>query len=82
VNDAASSTQLLAANTARIYAVLFNDSPAVLYLKYGATASSTDYTGAPVQPGGTHYLLGGYTGRIDGIWSYDGNGAVRITEMT
>jgi len=82
VNDTASSAQLLASTSTRLGATFFNDSTSILYLKLGTTASTTDYT---VQiPAGGYYELPYpiYTGRIDGIWSADASGAVRITELT
>lgn len=80
VNDSATSVQLLAANAARKTATFFNDSTSLLYLKFGTTASTTDYT-VKIAAGGYFELpLGAYTGRIDGIWSADSSGAVRITE--
>lgn len=82
VSDAASSTQLLAANTSRIGATVYNDSAAILYVKCGTTASTTDYT-AQLPPGGYWESPFGYTGRIDGLWEFDSNsGAARITEYT
>jgi len=47
-----SSATLLVANTARRGVVLHNDSTAVLYLKYGLSASSTSYT-YKIPPDGT-----------------------------
>ena len=79
VNDTASSTQLLAATTARVGFRVFNDSASILYVKFGTTASTTDYT-VRIDPYG--YLEENYyTGRVDGIWSADASGAARITEL-
>lgn len=82
VSDTASSTTLLASNAARLGATFFNDSTATLYLKYGATASTSSFT-ARLDPGGYHELPHpAYTGIVDGIWSADASGAVRVTEAT
>lgn len=83
VNDTASSTSLLASNTSRKGAMFFNDSTSILYLKLGTTASTTSYT-VQIPPSGYYELPGPkiYTGAIDGIWSADASGAVRITELT
>lgn len=85
VSDAATSTQLLASNTARLGAVIHNDSDATLYVKYGTAASATSYVyklfaqaslslpepGQPV-----------YTGIIHGIWSADtAAGAATVNEV-
>lgn len=86
VNDAATSTTILAANASRKGATVFNDSTAVLYLALSdTTASATAYT---VQiPAGGYYELpvcdgGVYTGKIVGIWASDASGAARVTELT
>lgn len=82
VADNAASVQLLAANTARVGAIITNDSSARLYIKLGTTASTTDYSVSLAQHG-SFELPFGYTGRIDGIWATDPNdGAARITELT
>lgn len=82
VASSATSVQLLAANSSRRRTMIVNDSAsATLYVKFGTTASSSDYTfklnpgdmyESPTQPV--------YTGRIDGIWSA-AVGNARITEM-
>ena len=82
VNDTASSTTILASNAARLGATFFNDSTTTLYLKCGATASTTSFT-TQLAPGGYYELpQPAYTGIVDGIWSADASGAVRVTEFT
>lgn len=81
VSGSASSVSLLASNANRLGATFFNDSTAVLYLKLGATASTTSYT---TQLGSFAYYelpFPIYTGAIDGIWA-SATGAVRITELS
>jgi hypothetical protein len=57
---------------------VFNDSTATLYLKYGVTASTTDYT-VQIAPGGFfEFPLPVYPGEVDGIWSA-ANGNARTT---
>lgn len=82
VGDSATSVQLLAANASRLGASFYNTSTADLYLKLGATASTSDFTVKLVQ--GAFYELppATYTGRIDGIWASDAGGAVVATELT
>lgn len=81
VNDTASSTTILASNANRLGATVYNDSTAVLYLKLGATASTTSFTVA--MAAASYYEVPfGYTGVIDGIWASDASGAARITELT
>jgi len=82
VNDTASSTTLLSSNSARLGASFYNDSTSTLYLKCGTTASTTDFT-VKLSPSEFFELSQPvYTGRVDGIWSSDSTGAVRITEYT
>lgn len=81
VSASVTSVQLLAANTSRLGARFFNDSSAVLYLKYGTTAATNSYT---VQVGaGESFFVDTpvYSGRIDGIWS-SATGTVYITELS
>lgn len=82
VSGSASSVSLLASNANRKGAAFYNDSSAILYLKLGATASTTSYTVQLVA--GAYYeipFITPYTGAIDGIWA-SAAGAVRITELT
>lgn len=84
VASSASSVTLLSSNAARKGATIFNDSTAVVYVKFGTTASNSSYTVQIASLG--YYELpftgqGIYTGRIDAIWaSADGN--ARVTELT
>lgn len=85
VAGSATSVTLLAANTARIGATITNDSSALLYIKFGTTASTTSYTvvlaGAASAPFSYYEVPAGYTGRIDGIWA-SAAGNARVTELT
>lgn len=82
VAGSATTVSLLASNVSRKGMTVQNESTAILYLKFGATASLTSYT---VQiPAGAYYelpFIRVYTGAIDGIWSA-ANGNARITELT
>jgi hypothetical protein len=80
VAGSATSVTLLASAAARMGATFANDSTATLYLKLGATASTTSYT-VLIPPGGYYELpgYGGiYSGVIDGIWS-SAAGNCRVT---
>lgn len=80
VSSSASNVTLRAANDARIGMLVVNDSTATLYLKYGATASTSSYT-VKMEPGSYWEMPQPiYTGIVDGIWS-SANGAARITVM-
>jgi hypothetical protein len=80
VASSATNVTLLASNANRRGATVFNDSNKTLYLKLGATASTTSYT---AQLGVSDYyeVPFAYTGIIDGLWS-SVNGSARITELT
>lgn len=82
VASSATSVSLLASTAGRLYASFFNDSTTVLYLKFGATASTSSYT-VQLAAGGYFEMSAAriYTGAIDGIWA-SANGNVRITELT
>lgn len=79
---ASSSTvvNLLAANTARKGATIYNESTAVLYVKFGAAASATSYT-VQVAANAYYEIPFGYTGLITGLWA-TANGNARVTELT
>jgi hypothetical protein len=83
VADNAASVTILASNTSRIGATVYNDSSAVLYLLLGSTsASTTNYT-VRIANGGYYEVPFGYTGQLTGIWASDpGDGAARVTEIT
>lgn len=76
----ASSVTLLAANTSRLGATIFNESTADLYIKLGSTASLTDYT-VKLISSAYYEVPYNYVGRIDGIWSV-ATGNARIAELT
>lgn len=80
VASSATNVTVLAANTGRLGATVFNDSTQVLFLKFGATASSTSYTVRMVSL--SYYEVPvGYTGILDGIWA-SANGSARVTEIS
>lgn len=83
VADNAASTTILASNTARLGATVYNDSSATLYLLLGATAASTTNYTCRVASMGYYEVPFGYTGQLTGIWATDpGDGAARVTEIT
>lgn len=83
VSDTSTSTTLLASNSSRLGATIFNDSSALLYVLLGSgTASSTNYT-AKLFSNGFLELPYGYTGIIVGVWASDPNdGGAKVTEFT
>lgn len=80
VSGAASSTTLIAANTARLGVQIFNDSTVNCYVKHGSSASSTSFT-VKMLPYDYYELPFGYTGIITGIWD-SATGTARVTETT
>lgn len=82
VTAATSNTQLLASNTARKGMYVFNESTAIMYLAFNATASTTSYT---VQvPANSFFEMPTapvYTGQINAVWSAV-NGSARLTEAS
>ena len=80
VPSSATSVTLLAANSGRKGATIYNDSTQNLYVKFGTTASNTSFTLIMV-PASYYEVPFQYTGRIDGIWAA-ANGNARVTEFT
>jgi len=80
VASSASNVTLLATNSNRLGATIYNDSSKNLYIKLGATASTTSFT-TIISSMGYYEVPFNYTGQIDGIWAA-ANGNARITELT
>jgi hypothetical protein len=79
-----SNQNLLPANSNRLGATVYNDSSALIYIKLGAVASTTDYT-IRMFPWAYFEVPYGYTGQIDAIWSIaygSVSGSARIDELT
>lgn len=79
VTASTSNVTLLASNSNRLGASIYNDSTRDLYLKLGATASTSSFT-VKVRKGAFYEVAFGYTGIIDGIWESGVTGAARVTE--
>lgn len=81
VASSATSVTVVAANASRKGLLIYNDSTKRVYLKFGATASSTSFS-VPLEPGSLYTMDPPiYPGIIDGIWTA-ANGFARVTEMT
>lgn len=78
VASSATSVPLFAAAGDVNARVVYNDSTAVLYLKYGATASATSYTVQIAAGGYYEFPQPTYAGQVDGIWA-SANGNARVT---
>lgn len=81
VASSASSVSLLASNANRRAATIYNDSSADLYVKFGATASSSSFTVKMAANSYFEFPQPCYTGAVDGIWG-SATGAARLTELT
>ena len=81
VADTTTSATLKASNSSRKQIIIQNTSSAILYVKYGATATSSDFTVLLNQ--NDILVEDHYTGIIDGIWATDpADGAAKVTEIT
>lgn len=82
---AATDTTILAANANRRFAIVTNESTAVLSLLIAAgTASATNYTitlGPTATGVNSSATITNYTGIIKGIWA-SANGAAQVSEYT
>jgi hypothetical protein len=82
VDSSASSTQIVAANKSRKGLYLYNSDANAAYVKFGTTATATDFT-VKIDAGAFYEMPVNpiYTGRIDAIWAADGSGSLHITEL-
>lgn len=80
VASSTSSVTLLAANPNRVGAVIHNDSNSRLYVKFGATASVSDFT-FRLSAQDVLEVPFSYQGIIDGIWAPNVSGNARVTEL-
>lgn len=79
VASSATNVTVLALNANRLGATVYNDSTQILYLKLGATASTTSHT-IQMAAGSYYEVPFAYTGIIDGLWA-SANGNARVTEV-
>lgn len=81
VASGTASVQLAAVNLNRRGLILVNDSTAVLYVAYGAAASSTSFT-VKVAAGGLHFMdVPVFAGQVNGAWA-TANGFCRVTDLS
>lgn len=78
VSSSATNVTLFAAKSTAVGRTIWNDSTAVLYVKFGATASTTSYTVQIAAGGYYEFPQPTYAGQVDGIWA-SANGAARVT---
>lgn len=82
LTSATTSAQLLASTAGRKGLYLTNTDENPVYVKYGTTASSTNFTVKIPSNGYWEMPYPIYTGRIDAIWTADGSGSLISTEIT
>lgn len=75
------SATLLAQNTSRKGLIVQNIDDGDLCLKYGATATGSDFTVKITSGGYWEMPYPIYTGRIDAIWTSPGSGNAHYTEL-
>lgn len=81
VGSSTTAVTLASANVLRRGFIIFNDSNSVLYVKFGPSASTTDFT--TYLPSGTMFDITpnlAYVGEVSGIWT-SVDGAAQVTEM-
>jgi len=81
VSGATSSTTLLAANTARRGATIWNDSTSILYVLLSSQTASATLCTTKLIADAYYEVPFGYTGIVKGIW-VSATGSARITEIT
>jgi hypothetical protein len=82
VNSLATVQDILVANAARAGVLIHNTDANNLFIKYGVSASLTDFSVRI--PTNTGWVMPEpvYTGILTGIWDVDGAGAAKVTELT
>jgi hypothetical protein len=80
VSGSATSVSVFSSSSTAKQRIVWNDSTATLYLKFGTTASVTSATVAIPPNGYYEFPQPLYRGAVDGIWS-SATGTARITEM-
>ncbi len=82
VASSATSVTVLSTTAGRRGLSLYNSDANDCYVKFGTTASATDFR-VKIPSGGFYEMPEPiYNGRIDAIWSVDGAGFLHVTENT
>jgi CMP-2-keto-3-deoxyoctulosonic acid synthetase len=81
VTAATAATALKAANASRLGLTIFNNSTSVLYVKFGTTASATDFS-IKMAANSYYEVPFGYNGAVTGIWVAADGGAALVTEIS
>lgn len=81
VASSTASQQLIASNASRKMLMFYNDSTGQQFIKFGTTASQTDFTVRMTTQSYYELPVPCYTGRVDVICT-NSNGAIQVTELT
>ena len=79
IDSVTSVTQILPANYDRRGFSIYNESTAILYIKFGPDASSSDYT-VPLVASAFYEAPYTYSGIVTGVWA-SVNGSAKVTEV-
>lgn len=79
VNSSTSTVTILAANASRKTAIFWNDSTAVVLIKFGTGAGLTSFTWKIGPQSGYELPMPVYVGDLTAVWE-SVNGAMQITE--
>lgn len=82
VNSSTNSATILAANTSRKGASIYNSDANTLYLDLSGGTAATTRCQYAIASGQTHEVPFGFTGLITGIWGADGSGLADVVEFT
>ena len=81
VASSASTVTLFSANPDVVGRLIFNDSTAALFVKFGLAASTSDFTVKILAGGYYEFTYPPYSGVVTGIWA-SANGNSYCTELT
>lgn len=76
-----SAVSLLAANASRSGGILYNDSSASAYVKYGTGASTSSFTYKMGANSSQEFPIPMYSGLVTAVWD-TATGSMRVTEVT
>lgn len=82
VPSSTTSGTILAANAARLGAVIYNTDANSLYLLLASGTASATNLSWTIAANSQYEVPFGYTGIIVGVWAGDGTGAAKVTEFT
>lgn len=82
VDSGIAAVTILAANTSRKGATIFNSDANALYILMASTGTvSSSLNSGSIASGAYFNVPFGYTGLITGVWAGDGAGAAKVTEF-